>query len=602
MYKLQDVLLKPIIGNKDIKEMYYRISNDSSIAKMQDGVIRIKKNTFIETFTYFGSLSSEKWKRYTFANRFFLVLNISGKFEVTLFGHYIENKKIEKEFLGRYYYECEELTELVIPYPDSFKSQIIAFSIESESKLKVGDAYYSADLESDIHNNPYISLNTTTFKKEEYIKRNIELLRSQLFDCHEFKDKFTWHIVDNGNTLDVGEFDNISIIHNKNTGGAGGFARGMIDSLRQEKKPSHVLLMDDDVNVSPESFKRLYRLLDLLRPEYKDYFVSGAMLNMDAPNIQHESTGTLEDGYCRPLNSGRNLALWDQILFNEQIDDKTEYRYAAWWFCCIPTTIASLDNLPLPVFVRGDDMEYSIRNHAKFITMNGISIWHMNFGGKYNAAMECYQAKRNELIVFSTRPELSSISSFDKIEEYFWQSMYKFDYVSASFYADAVEDYLKGPEWFSEVDLFNEINKRRKEDYKKEIITEKVNRMVNYDTLYINKKVPRLKKLIYDYTYNGQARIPEFFCKGIGIIPYNGAYYPEKQLLTKENYAIDPINGLYIILKKDRRRFNSLKKRWMTVKKQYITNKEDLTKRYTEYEQYITNDKFWNKYLEDSSK
>ena len=36
---------------------------------------------------------------------------------------------------------------------------------------------------------------------------------------------------------------------------------------------------------------------------------------------------------------------------------------------------------------RGDDVEFSIANNAKFITMNGICIWHMGFAAKFNMAM-----------------------------------------------------------------------------------------------------------------------------------------------------------------------------------------------------------------------
>lgn len=45
---------------------------------------------------------------------------------------------------------------------------------------------------------------------------------------------------------------------NKNVGGSGGFTRGMIESIRQKPKATHVLLMDDDVVVLSESIKRTY--------------------------------------------------------------------------------------------------------------------------------------------------------------------------------------------------------------------------------------------------------------------------------------------------------------------------------------------------------
>lgn len=37
---------------------------------------------------------------------------------------------------------------------------------------------------------------------------------------------------------------------------------------------------------------------------------------------------------------------------------------------------------PLPIFVKGDDMEYGIRNHKEVMHMNGIGVWHQSFQEK----------------------------------------------------------------------------------------------------------------------------------------------------------------------------------------------------------------------------
>lgn len=598
MYKLQDIYLTMYIGNEDIKDFYYRGTKE--IFKDEVGNCVILKGSFFELFTYFNSLSVEKWMRYTFAKRFYLVLDIEGKFNIRLFGHYVkENGVIKKEFLGSYTYKIEERNIVIIPFPINFSSSVVAFSIESFSKVTVYQSYYAADLENNEKKNPYIALITTTFKKEDFIKRNIEILRNELFENNEYGDHFCWNIIDNSSSLEKFDDGKIKIIHNRNVGGAGGFAKGMIVSLRQSKKPTHILLMDDDVNVSTESFKRIYRLLNILKPEYADYFVSGAMLNMDAANIQHENTGILvEEGYCKPVNSGLDMNLWDSVVLNEVINDKMKYQYAAWWFCCIPTSVASLDNLPLPLFVRGDDMEYSIRNRARFITMNGISIWHQGFAGKFNPIMDYYQSKRNELIIFTSNPALEKIDSFSCIEELFWQELYKFDYIGAELLINAIEDFLKGPEWFSSVDLFAQIQKKRKNDIKHEPITNEIRSLINYENLYMHEKPKNIKKFLYDYSYNGQARIPKVLLrKKVGIIPYGWGYYPEKQTLTEINYAIDPIHNTYVEYKKDYKRFRYLKVRFEDVRKRYMNQKDELTKKYQESVTKISNVDFWDKYL-----
>ena len=231
MYKIQDIYLKPVIGDESIQEMFYRGNEILDFTFIDDGSTRIKKNSFFETFTYYGALSAEKWKKYTYANRFFLVLTVKGSFELTLFGHYIEKKAIKKEYFGKFRYDLKEKTEIVLPYPASYKSQVIAFSITAKSALNIYQSYYATDVEDGKAKVPYIYMVTTTFKKETYIRKNILSLKETLFNDEEFKNHFFWHIVDNGATLEEFEDKNIDVVHNANVGGAGGFAKGMIDSF-----------------------------------------------------------------------------------------------------------------------------------------------------------------------------------------------------------------------------------------------------------------------------------------------------------------------------------------------------------------------------------
>lgn len=95
--------------------------------------------------------------------------------------------------------------------------------------------------------------------------------------------------------------DKITIHPNKNVGGAGGFTRGMIESMEQPEDITHVLLMDDDVIILPESIRRMYYLLSMLKPEFDEYFVSGARLCYEEMNIQHEDIGFVHaDGSYGP--------------------------------------------------------------------------------------------------------------------------------------------------------------------------------------------------------------------------------------------------------------------------------------------------------------
>ena len=94
------------------------------------------------------------------------------------------------------------------------------------------------------------------------------------------------------------------------------------------------------------------------------------------------------------MKAGLELESCEACLLNE-VEESAEYN--AWWYCCFPLEIVTEENLPLPLFIRGDDVEYGIRNMKQLILMNGICVWHEPFENKYSSFLE-YYIIRNQLI------------------------------------------------------------------------------------------------------------------------------------------------------------------------------------------------------------
>lgn len=71
----------------------------------------------------------------------------------------------------------------------------------------------------------------------------------------------------------------------------GGFTRDLIEIMthNDELHVTHALLMDDDIVIEPESLIKTYRILTLLKEEYEDAFIGGAMLRLDKQAIQVEA-------------------------------------------------------------------------------------------------------------------------------------------------------------------------------------------------------------------------------------------------------------------------------------------------------------------------
>ena len=123
-----------------------------------------------------------------------------------------------------------------------------------------------------------------TFQREKEVRRDVGLILDRLIECSE---SCLYHhaqvfISDNGQTLETDEFhnDRVHIFPNVNAGGAGGFTRTMIESVyRSGENFTHIILMDDDIELYPPVIERTYRLLQMMKDEWARAVVGGACWN-----------------------------------------------------------------------------------------------------------------------------------------------------------------------------------------------------------------------------------------------------------------------------------------------------------------------------------
>lgn len=372
----------------------------------------------------------------------------------------------------------------------------------------------------------------------------------------------------------------------------------MIESLDQDPKPTHVLLMDDDVIILPESIKRTYNLLKIVKEEYKDAFISGAMLYYEQMDTQHEDVGYLHaDGSYGPTKHHLNFQNLHSVVKNEERWVKQKYSYAGWWYCCIPMTVINEQNLPLPLFVRGDDVEYSLRNNAKFITLNGICIWHMGFTLKFNAAMELYQVHRNSLILQAADNICQDVDFINRIKKFVRVELLRFNYDSAELLIDAVDDYLKGPDFIKQ-DLGEKLLKEKSQKNEKMDDLKKFpNIYVNVDDVYHNPERSLVETLLYRLTYNGHFWPRFLLKKNTGVIAYDWFYSPKKQFFRKRLLAVNPHLKTAAIREISTKRFMKVHKRFRKVMRNYKNNHTRVEAAYRDCMKEISSRQFWERYL-----
>jgi len=348
--------------------------------------------------------------------------------------------------------------------------------------------------------------------------------------------------------------------------------------------------MDDDTTIEPASLERTYTFLRFRQKQYKDVFIGGSMLNILKPTIQEEAGASWNGGMLVSFKKGIDLSSSYDLLYNET---KDYYEYNAWFYCCIPLSVVSQKNLPLPIFIRGDDIEYGLRNIKNLVLLNGICIWHEPFELKYSSFLN-YYIFRNLLIC-------NALHYTGKSKLFFLKIVYKriikeilfYKYKEAELLLDGVEDYYKGIDWLKVQDPEKLHNEIRKKGYSTQ-------RLEGFDSSYLDsflrvysvEKENVFSKLFRIITLNGYC----FKAKHNRIINFGDLrtreFYRAKNILfydrrnlqvveTKKSYR-----SLFKIIKR------TIKVSLMTLMKYKKTNLE-----YKKRQGEITNMEFWKDYL-----
>lgn len=595
-YKLQDIIFA-VDDNMKTNWGIYTLQNMPVYEVGQDRYILSAGKTY-DFSSYLNAVSYGKWREYAGIDNISVELTISGAFQINLEGCYIQGTG--RGFLNGAIYDFKEPTTITLSFGNT-EADLVGISILAQTNCFFYGGSFFTEISEDKLRDVELSIATVTFKKENFITSNLALLNREIFNKNDEMSKhIKVHVIDNGRTLNVDELqtDRITIHPNDNVGGSGGYSRGMIEALNDEVKPTNILLMDDDIIVLPESIRRLYTLLRILKPEYQNHFISGAMLFYEERNVQHEDVGhILADGSYGPMKKRKYLHDWRDVVSNEAVIPYEKYEYAGWWFCCIPTTIARLDNLPLPLFIRGDDVEYSIRNNAKFITMNGICVWHMGFVQKFNAAMELYQVHRNSFMIQAISGVAPEISFTNRVKKLFRAELLRFNYDSAELLLDAVEDYMKGYTFLLEPNGEKIMKEKAAKNEKLIPLSEFPHLVKEPEKVYEKGRRNFVEKVIFKLTYNGH-RLPKCLLKKeITPIAYDWFYDPKKYLLRRKLVAVNPHALTGQIREINKKRYHELRKRCKKLMKYYEQNNARITEDYRNQKEYLTSYEFWKKYL-----
>ena len=609
-FKLANVLLEADDYLKNDTGLLYHKSKKAKVYS-RDGVMYFTGR--VDFCTYFNAVSVAKWRRYTGIVSIRLHLELAGDpCRVNTVGYGAKgssNPKAYEVTSGGALFDAAtdfKTHEIDIPMGDSVVS---GFSLSTVGRVRVRNIYYYTLVDESQVRDVRLAVCTTTFKKEEFIVPNIGRIRSGIVKSDEpVSQGFHLFVVDNGQTLDAEALsgEGVSVIPNVNAGGAGGFARGMMAAREHENDFTHVVLMDDDVRMSVESIKRLHSLLSLVSSEYARAFVNGAMLQLERPSLLFEDVSYVRNlGGFAKVKPDLLVDQLDGIVKNEVIDVEVENAYGAWWFSCIPMSYIDEMGLPMPFFVRCDDVEYGLRCDPTYMTMNGICVWHARFEGRFNAAVACYQYVRNMLVVRALHIRGGDVVFMLLYWRLFNIYIRTMDYAAAELWLDGLEDYLKGPDVLMKGDPFEKmraaIAKAEKFVPVEELDPDVMSRLeVNLDWLEGDYSGHTLRKLLVAIPHD-RHWFPDFLLSdkpGMISPSVSENFVPwYKTAMRKTLVALTPDGKRGAIRTIDRNHRRALLARYRDLMASYRDMSEAVAEGYRARMREMTSAPFWKRYL-----
>lgn len=250
--------------------------------------------------------------------------------------------------------------------------------------------------------------------------------------------------------------ERLRVIRQANLGGSGGFGRAMLETLRADQS-QYVLLLDDDAISEPEAIVRSVRFADFC---IKPTIVGGGMLHLDERAVLYTQGETWDYGrsWMRPSGESEydHDFAEDTLRATPELHRRLTADFNGWWMCLIPTQVLDRVGLSLPVFLKFDDIEFSLRAGDQgypTVCLPGVAVWHMAWHDKDpSRTWEEYFIHRNRWITGLLHPggkrgaALPVMSFLGDVK-----LLFMLQYSTVRLRHEALRDLMRGPESLAEL-------------------------------------------------------------------------------------------------------------------------------------------------------
>ncbi|KRC60462.1 glycosyl transferase [Agromyces sp. Root81] len=367
--------------------------------------MRIDAGARVSFASYFNAFPASYWQHYTNVSRLRLLVDMRGACTVLVYrsnaqgiAQHVESQSLDGDATATF-----DLPLATFGDGGWYWFDVIA---HSESATLLGGRWETADPEI---TPGLVSLGITTFNKPDYCVETLDTIASDpgvvdVIDRIFLVDQGTQKVADQDGYPEVAEKlgERLRIITQNNLGGSGGFARSMAETLDRPDS-DFVLLVDDDVKIEPES---ILRAVHFARHSRRPTIVGGHMFDLLDRPVLHAFAEVVD-----PEPFIWKATVKEDVPHDFRVSNLRQTRwmhsrmdsdYNGWWFCLIPTKVIREIGLALPVFIKWDDAEYSLRAREHgfpTVSLPGAALWHVSWLDKDDTIdWQAYYHARNRFV------------------------------------------------------------------------------------------------------------------------------------------------------------------------------------------------------------
>ncbi len=409
------------------------------------GSLIVPRGETLSFDTYFNSFFEAHWRRHTSLGTIILRLTIEGGGILRVFRRALGRKLLVLEQTIRAGHVTVRIPGEAVTFRQYGTLCVELVARSSDLVFVAGGWWSDAPAPASVG----LAAVFCTFNRETELTRIVDKLASdpvvtaalaRLIVVNQGRAGLAEHPRMRSAAFSLGE--KLALVQQDNFGGAGGFGRGMLTAV-DDPDVTHAVLLDDDILVEPDSLLRMAAFFAFCR---RDMVLGGHMLDLVQPNRLYEAGAIVSDRHWefRPQHHG--LAV-DEASALETLSQPGAVHYNGWWCCGFPLSILERHGMPLPCFIRGDDVELGVRLHMSgvpTVSMPGIAVWHEPFYLKLGS-WQAYYETRNLLIAASLHLAPSRLGMLRRIGRQFVMNLLTFRYYTAALILAAIADFLHGP-------------------------------------------------------------------------------------------------------------------------------------------------------------